>query len=152
MFAQTLSTYAYPQSGVVKSQLQQCIELCLECNVVCLETLAYSQARTGRYLESVHLRLLRDCAEMCHTNANFMQRFSDFYGGLSKICARVCRDCAHDCERYAVSAIGSGAPLSNYSGSVLDDPTLCDPRLKACAEVCRSCASACRELAASKGL
>jgi hypothetical protein len=54
--------------------MQECIENCSRCHNVCLETLNYSIGLGGRYNESVHLRLLMDCAEICATSANFMLR------------------------------------------------------------------------------
>lgn len=128
------------------SMMQDCIANCMRCHQVCLETFNYSLWLGGRYNESVHLRLLLDCAEMSQTSANFMLRGSDLHRETCRTCAAVCSDCAQDCERYTVPGEGSGAPMSNHSGPPKVSKDNVDDQLKYCAQVCRECAKSCQEM------
>lgn len=127
--------------------MQNCIEQCTTCHRVCLDTLKYGFRLGGRYIESVHLRLLLDCAEICQTSANFMLRGSDLHRQTCAACAVICQECAVDCERYTVSAEGSGAPMSRQSGPLAVSKENVDEQLKYCADICRQCAKSCREMA-----
>lgn len=129
--------------------MQECIDNCTRCHNVCLETFNYCLWLGGRYIESVHLRLLLDCAEICQTSANFMLRGSDLHRETCGACAVVCENCAKDCERYAVPGEGSGAPMSRHSGVPHVSKENVDEQMKYCAEVCKQCARSCHEMAAA---
>jgi Domain of Unknown Function (DUF326) len=103
--------------------LEQCIENCLRCHRICLEV-AGRHFRGEATIEAPHLRLLLDCAEICHTSASFMIRGSDLHGETCAACAAVCEACADECDRHGE-----------------------DPHMAACGEVCRRCAQSCREMA-----
>jgi hypothetical protein len=141
------STQATNLPAQNSAMMQQCIENCTMCHNVCLETLNYSLWLGGRYNESVHLRLLMDCAEICQTSANFMLRGSDLHRKTCGVCAEVCEDCARDCERYAVPGEGGGAPMSRHSGKSGVSKDNVDDQMKYCAEICKQCAKSCREMA-----
>jgi hypothetical protein len=104
--------------------MQQCIQECLDCHRVCVETISHCLHMGGPHASAAHIRLLLDCAEICQTSANFMLRGSDMHGRTCGVCAEVCDRCAEDCDR-------------------LGD----DDRMKACAESCRRCAGSCRRMA-----
>ena len=127
--------------------MQECIENCTRCHNVCLETFNYSLWLGGRYNESVHLRLLLDCADICRTSADFMLRGSDLHRKTCETCAIVCENCAQDCERYTTTGEGSGAPMSKHSGPPQVNKGNVDEQMKYCAEVCRQCAKTCKEMA-----
>lgn len=139
-----------PTQGTLdhKNMLQECIENCSNCHKVCLETYNYSLWLGGRYNESVHLRLLLDCAEISQTSANFMLRGSDLHRETCGVCAVICDNCAQDCERYTVTGTGEGAPMSKHSGPPLVSKSNVDEQMKYCAQVCRECAKSCHEMAA----
>jgi hypothetical protein len=105
--------------------IEQCIETCVRCHRICLETAARHLAGEGE-IGATHLRLLLDCAEICQTSANFMIRGSDLHGETCAACAAICDRCADECDR-------------------LGD----DPHMAACAEICRRCAESCRDMAAT---
>jgi hypothetical protein len=100
-----------------------CIELCGDCHKACLETSMYCLQQGGRHAEANHVRLMFDCAEICQTSANFMQRGSDLHVFTCGACAAVCRRCAEDCQRMSD-----------------------DLRMAACAEMCRRCAESCQRM------
>lgn len=105
-------------------EMQHCIDECLACHRVCLETVTHCLQMGGRHAEAAHIRLLLDCAEICQTSANFMLRGSDLHGRTCGVCAEVCTRCAEDCERFGD-----------------------DAQMLACAETCRRCAALCHEMA-----
>jgi hypothetical protein len=103
--------------------IEQCIENCLRCHRLCLET-AGRHLRGESRIDGANLRLLLDCAEICQTSANFMIRGSDLHGETGGACAAVCDRCADECDRHGE-----------------------DPHMAACAEICRRCAESCQEMA-----
>lgn len=100
-----------------------CIQVCRECQAICLESVAYSVRMQGYYAELGHVRLLEDAARMCEATLDFLLRGSEVRRSLTFLCAEVCERCVRDCERF------------DY-----------DQRLLACAAVCRRCAEACRQM------
>lgn len=110
----------------VDREMEACIQACLDCHRICLQTVAHCLQQGGKHAEPAHLRLLMDCAQTCLTSADFMLRGSTFHGRTCGVCAEVCDACAADCERI--------------------DPN--DAMMKACAEACRRCAESCRKMAA----
>ena len=104
--------------------MQTCISRCSDCHQVCLETLAYCIEKGGEHAEASHLRLLMDCAQICHLSADFIVRKSEFGEQACNLCGDICERCADSCD-----AIGD------------------DAQMQRCAEVCRNCAQACREAA-----
>ncbi len=107
------------------SDLQQCIQHCLDCHSICMETVPHCLTQGGEHADPDHIRLLLDCAEICNTSANFMLRDSDLHHQVCGMCAEVCEQCAADCERI--------------------DPH--DEQMSACADLCRTCAESCRSMA-----
>jgi hypothetical protein len=107
------------------SQIELCIQSCLDCQSICLDTITHCLLRGGEYASERQILLLQDCAEICDTSANFMTRNSDMRATICGTCAEVCLRCAEECER-------------------LGD----DDLLKACAEACRRCAAHCQLMVA----
>ena len=109
----------------LNSQIQECIQNCLDCHSICLNTVStYCIHQDGMHIEPAHVRLMLDCAEICETSANFMLRGSELHLRSCDFCAEVCDRCAKDCDRF-----------SN------------DSQMKACANMCRRCAESCRQMA-----
>ncbi len=105
-------------------EMEQCIENCLTCHRLCLETVAHCLQMGGEHAAPAHIGLLLDCAEICQTSANFMIRGSAFHSRTCGVCAEVCARCAEDCERFGD-----------------------DQQMKDCAEACRRCAESCDRMA-----
>lgn len=104
--------------------VEQCLNNCTECHNICVEVLTYCVEKGNKHTDPEHIRLLRDCAEICQTAANFMLRGSKLHGLVCKICAEICRKCADHCDKFAG-----------------------DDKMKMCAEVCRRCADTCQQMA-----
>jgi hypothetical protein len=105
--------------------MQACIEVCTECQRVCLASAQKCLQMGGRHADADHVRTLLDCAEICRTSADFMIRGSEHHGITCGACAEICRACAESCE------------------------TVGGPEMEACAEVCRRCADSCQRMAAT---
>ncbi|NOJ97037.1 four-helix bundle copper-binding protein [Corallococcus coralloides] len=101
--------------------MRECIDHCMACHRVCLETLADCLKRGSRLSEPGPLRLLMDCADICDTSARFMLRGSELHSRTCFACAEVCAACATACE-------------------ALGDEGL----MEACADACRRCEESCR--------
>ena len=102
--------------------IQECIVECDSCHDVCIETINYCLAMAGPHAEPAHVRLLMDCAQICHTASDFMLRGSTLYRAVCLVSAEVCEACATSC--------------AELDGS----------EMKACADACRRCSEACRAM------
>jgi hypothetical protein len=101
---------------------QHCIEDCLRCYRVCVDTaMTHCLERGGRHVEPHHFRIMMACSEICRTAAHFMLMRSEHERHLCGECAEICEQCAESCERI---------------GDMED-----------CAEQCRRCAKSCRGMA-----
>jgi hypothetical protein len=105
-------------------EMQQCIQNCLDCASICLESIPYCLEMGGRHAQPAHIRLLMACSEICKTSASYMLLDSPLHGRVCGVCAEVCAACARDCEQ-------------------LGD----DSQMQACAQVCWRCAESCRDMA-----
>jgi Domain of Unknown Function (DUF326) len=108
------------------SQIEECIQSCLDCHRICLEAITHCLLRGGEYASEKRILLLQDCAEVCDMAANFMTRNSDLHATICRTCAEVCLRCAEECERFRD-----------------------DDLLKACAKACRRCAEYCQLMVAN---
>jgi hypothetical protein len=79
--------------------MTQCIRLCLDCSDICEATARLGLRRTGD--DNLILReLLELCARMCEQCAAECERHDHEH---CKLCAQICRECAADCRNAALS-------------------------------------------------
>ncbi len=79
--------------------MKQCIRLCLDASDICEATARLGLRRTGD--DSQVLReLLELCARMCEQCAAECERHDHEH---CKLCAQICRECATDCHNAAAS-------------------------------------------------
>ena len=102
--------------------LMYCAKMCASCADACLaEAMDMTQC----------IRVCLDCADVCDATANLGLRRSGFNEAVLRemleFCARVCDECAAECERHE------------------------HEHCKLCAQMCRECAEDCRNAAASIG-
>ena len=109
----------------VSQEMRSCINECLTCHAVCLETVQHCLQLGGKHAEASHIRVMLDCAEICQTSANFMLRGSDLHSRTCGVCAEACTRCAADCEQMGGD----------------------DQMMKQCADACRRCAESCQRMA-----
>jgi hypothetical protein len=102
--------------------VQDCLEACTECELVCKEAVVHCLRLGGAQAEAEHVKLLLDCAEICSVSVSAMLRRSEFAERVCGLCADVCHRCAESCDQVADG----------------------DEWMADCAEVCRNCAGACR--------
>lgn len=114
------------QHQMSSSEMLQCINNCMDCHAVCVQTIAHCLQLGGRHAEASHIRILQDCAQICATSADFMIRGSPFHSRTCGVCAEICETCAQSCERMAQG----------------------DAQMQACVDACRRCADSCRRMAA----
>jgi hypothetical protein len=110
----------------ISEETRGCIDDCGTCHDVCLETSMHCLEMGGKHAEARHLRLLRECAEICQTSAYFMLIGSEFHKDTCELCARICEQCARSCDRFD------------------------DGFMKRCADVCRKCAESCRKMSGTR--
>jgi hypothetical protein len=108
----------------VSPEMQTCIQHCLDCHRICLETVMNERLPNGNTdVGQEHLRLMMTCAEICQTCANFMLSGSEQHSLICGVCADICRRCAANCQK-----VGG---------------------LEECVQACETCACSCEKLAAS---
>jgi len=106
-------------------EVEECIKDCRDCGAVCIETISHCLELGGKHAGAAHIRVLADCAQICHTSAAFMLRGSKFDARVCSVCAEVCRSCADSCEQLAGD----------------------DELMRRCAALCRRCAESCDRMA-----
>ena len=106
------------------AEMKQCIDECLRCASVCLETSRHCLELGGKHAAAQHITTLQDCADICQTSANFMLRGSHLHTETCRACAAVCRACEEACRRMGD-----------------------DAQMQQCADACRTCAESCERMA-----
>ena len=56
-------------SPQISREMQECIEECLRCHGICLQTVSHCLELGGKHADPDHIGLLLDCAEICRTSA-----------------------------------------------------------------------------------
>jgi hypothetical protein len=101
---------------------QQCIEQCMHCHRVCLQTAMNHCLEEGsRHVEPGHFRLMIACSDICRVAGDFMLMSSELHPKVCAVCADACDACAQSCEE-----IGG---------------------MEECVRACRQCAESCRQMA-----
>jgi hypothetical protein len=81
-------------------EMQECIQRCLDCHRICLETVMNERLPSGdNEFGQEHLRLMMTCAEICQTCANFMISGSEQHTLICGVCAEICRRCSANCQK-----------------------------------------------------
>lgn len=106
-------------------EMEKCVQICQDCHALCIQTVSHCLKLGGRHATPEHIRLLLDCAQICHTTAEYLLRGSSLHERMCGLCAEVCRQCADNCVQVAAD----------------------DQMVKQCAEMCRRCAGSCERMA-----
>jgi hypothetical protein len=106
--------------------MRECIDNCLACYAICMETNVHCIRLGGRHVEAAHLAALADCIRLCNVSASFMLSQSALHGKVCGVCAEACARCAKSCEEVDRN----------------------DALMQRCAAQCRKCAESCRKMAA----
>ena len=105
---------------------ENCITACQHCYETCLATVqGHCLDKGGRHVDAHHVRLMHDCATICHTSVTLMLSHSSFHPQMCALCAEVCTSCAQDCASFAEEA---------------------DGMMQQCVDACLACANACRAM------
>jgi hypothetical protein len=105
-----------------RDALQDCIEECLNCHVVCTTAVQHCLVAGGELSDQSLVGVLLDCAEMAQVSANFMVRGSPYAMVTAAACAELCRTAEEACRAAD------------------------DERLRECAEACAACAGCCERI------
>lgn len=116
------------QTTTNEAATRECIENCLECHAVCVQTEVRCLELGGMHAAHGHITLLHDCAGICAASADAMLRGSPRHVRFCALCAEVCRECADECARMAGG----------------------DALMERCAETCRRCADSCERMAGAR--
>lgn len=104
-------------------EMQSCIDACLECHAICLDTVRHCLQIGGKHASPQNVTLLLDCAQICIASADFMLRESPEHSLACGACAAICRACAESCRQVG------------------------GPEMERCAAVCDACAASCTKMA-----
>lgn len=96
-----------------------------KCASTCEEMVSMLLAMPDLSARRMQLRLLEDCADICHLTVKYMARQSAFAKRIANLCASVCESCGHECARFP------------------------DAESQRCARICLDCARECRTFAMS---
>ena len=118
------STNRKPFGTERTSQIQLCIDKCVECFESCSDLLPHCLEMGGEHASSNHIGLISLCADICQASAKAMQFNSELKDKVCDLCADICDRCAKECEEMAAD----------------------DEQMLACANTCRECAEACRNM------
>ena len=111
---------------MIHNQMLTCIEACTYCHAVCLHTIQHCLHKGGPHADADHIRTLTDCAEICATAADFMNRGSAMHTETCRACAAICERCAAHCQH-------------------LND----DEFMQRCIDASQKCAAMCQEMSAA---
>lgn len=109
---------------------RRCIENCLDFHEAAMQCLLHCPDRGGTPGEMGYVRLLLDCAEICHTCAGLMQRGTEQHIFMCRVCSKFCGGCADAFENIYTD--------NEY--------------LRLCVAACRRCAESCHVMASIDGL
>lgn len=110
--------------------MDNCIEKCLDCRDICVKTLQHCIEKGGVHAKITHLKLIRDCIDICFISREFLVRDSDRYGITCYACYQICQMCAESCDMLSK-----------------DDMLLAD-----CAKKCYECSESCEEMSVGLGM
>ena len=104
--------------------MTDCINECMQCHAICLETINYCLTQGGKHAAPEHIGLMASCADICSTSADTMLRGSSIHTATFGSCAEICQACGDECAKHEMG------------------------HCQECAKACRRCAEECRKMAA----
>lgn len=107
-------------------EMERCARQCRVAEKDCVQAMTFCLEKGGKYSRLEIIRALLDCAEMCQTCANALDRDSEIADRECGICAEACEKCAEALEKLGA-----------------------EPPIQACAKACRRCSDECRKIAAA---
>ncbi len=88
-----------PHQVALSPELQDCIEKCWRCHMVCLNMATNHCLKAGgSHAESQHIKTMLVCAEICRTAANVMAMDSTLHRQVCAVCADICDSCLTSCN------------------------------------------------------
>src|SRR5438477_13014496 len=106
--------------------LDQCAQVCHECQDACLGLIPHCLGLGGPHADKEHIGVLMDCAVICGASHDFLHRGSPLHRETCRACSTVCAACAKSCARIPG-----------------------DAAMHDCAQACLRCAESCRRMFAN---
>ena len=110
---ETMPDSSNSEEQMLNDQMQDCIDDCLNCHTVCLDTAMRMLQKGGEH--SSYVISLLDCSEICLTSAHFMLRNSPLYGYTCQACTQICSHCAEMCFQAGENDCGNACRASAES-------------------------------------
>ncbi len=96
-------------------EMQQCIEDCMSCYNVCIQTARACQQAGGEHAEQGHIWMLLDCAEICQTVAHFMEHDNPLYGYVTSAAAQITNHCSERCAQMGDDDCANACKNASWS-------------------------------------
>ncbi|WP_076560182.1 four-helix bundle copper-binding protein [Salimicrobium flavidum] len=107
---------SHQQHTELLNTLHECMEACNHCYDACLK-------EDDVKMMASCIRTDRECADICGYLESAITRGTPYVAELASVCAKICEDCAAECEKH--------------------DHDHCQQ----CAKACRKCAEECKKVA-----
>lgn len=82
------------------SEAIECIEKCLDCRRIALQTFGYCVSRGGVYANAALVHLILDCAEAAQLCADWLRRGAALHHQAAALCAQTCQACDERCVGF----------------------------------------------------
>ena len=105
------------------AKIDGAIRVCLDCHSTCEYTIQHCLEKGAMHAAAAHIAVMRDCAQLCITCADFMSRSSSLNAAVSKLCADACEACLESCK-------------------TMND----DAHMQSCIDACQACTDSCRAI------
>lgn len=110
--------------GKINTDMQKCIDSCVESYSCCEQTITHCLKQGGQYADMAIMGPLMDCVDVARACADMVMRQSPLVMEMAATCARVAEMCAEACMTMSS-----------------------DSTMKRCAGICRTCTETCHALA-----
>src|SRR5688572_15705709 len=89
----------YQTQTITISEMETCIQNCLDCHSACLAMVPYCLREGREYTTPRHITTLLTCAELCQSAANLLLMNSEMQSYICTTAAAACKRCIEECER-----------------------------------------------------
>ena len=96
-------------------EIQQCIQDCMNCYNVCLQTARACQQAGGEHARQEHIWMLHDCADICQAAAHFLEHSNPLYGYVTSAAAQVTNHCGEQCALMGDDDCANACKTASWS-------------------------------------
>src|SRR5215831_14029647 len=102
-------------NNMAQVEMRQCIEDCMNCYNVCIQTARACQQAGGDHAEQGHIWMLLDCAEICQAAAHFMEHENPLYGYVTSAAAQITAHCGEECAQMGDNDCADACENASWS-------------------------------------